>query len=60
MREKKILQAAKLLLIAVKNGDVTIFPGESNTDYIQILEDAVNEYKPDEYINSPIGKEPLK
>ena len=36
------LKAAKLLLIAIKNGEVTIFPIEDNTpDYVQILENAI-------------------
>jgi len=36
------LKAAKLLLIAIKNGEVTIFPIDDNTpDYTQMLEDAI-------------------
>lgn len=36
------LKAAKLLLIAIKHGEVTIFPIDDNTpDYTQMLEDAI-------------------
>lgn len=39
---KNTLNAAKLLLIAIKNGEVTVFPTNDDTaDYIQILEDAI-------------------
>ena len=42
-RKLTIRQAAKLLLIAVKNSELVIFPDRENVpDYIQILEDAVN------------------
>lgn len=38
-----VVDAAKILLIAVKNGDLTIFPASETTpDYIQMLENAVN------------------
>jgi hypothetical protein len=41
--EPTLLQAAQLLLIAVKNQEITIFPNADNTaDYINILEKAVN------------------
>lgn len=43
MKNDKVIQAAKMLLIAVKHGELIIFPKEDSTaDYLQILEDAVN------------------
>lgn len=36
------LNAAKLLLVNVKNGDVTMF-SESGTNYLQIIEDRIND-----------------
>jgi len=49
-REKKLIQASKLLLIAVSNGDLDVYEGQSGVDYIQILEDATKGYQPEEYI----------
>lgn len=38
-----ITEAAKLLLIAVKQGKIVIYPQSDTTaDYIQILENAIN------------------
>lgn len=35
----KLHEAVSLLLIAIKNGDITVFPAEDNTpNYIQLLE----------------------
>jgi len=37
------LNAAKLILVAVKNGDLDVYEGDSGTDYLQILEDRIND-----------------
>lgn len=38
----KTIEAAKLLLIAIKNGEVTVYPNLDETpDYIQLLENAI-------------------
>lgn len=38
----KTIEAAKLLLIAIKNGEVTVYPNSEKTpDYIQLLENAI-------------------
>jgi len=42
MENSNTIKAAKLLLIAIKNGEVTVYPNMDDTaDYIQILEDAI-------------------
>lgn len=40
--QDKALNASRLLLIAVKEGDLDVYEGDSATDYLQILEDALN------------------
>lgn len=38
----EIIKAIQILLIAMKNGDITIFPeNDTGTDYITILENAI-------------------
>lgn len=37
------LNAAKLILVAVKNGDLDVYEGDSGTDYLQILEDRIKD-----------------
>lgn len=44
MSNRKLLEAAKLLLIGVKNGDIVIYPNSDTTpNYLQNLENAVKE-----------------
>jgi hypothetical protein len=39
----ELLNASTMLLLAIKHGDITLFPKEDDTtDYIQIIENAVN------------------
>lgn len=43
-RSTNLTQAVQLFLIAVKNGELTIYPKENNAlDYIQILKNAIKE-----------------
>ena len=43
---EELINACKILLIAVKNGELTIFPANENTaDYLQIIEDKINEFE---------------
>lgn len=37
------LNAAKLILVAVKEGDLDVYEGNSGTDYLQILEDRIKD-----------------
>ncbi len=43
--QDKALNASRLLLIAVKEGDLDVYEGNSGTDYLQILEDSLNKLK---------------
>ncbi len=41
-QQNEALKAARLILVAVKNGDLDVYEGNSGTDYLQILEDNLN------------------
>lgn len=43
----ELIQVCRILLIAIKEGDLTIFPASDTTpNYIQILENKLNELEP--------------
>ena len=45
----KLVEACKLLLIQVKQGEIEIFPKENNTpDYLQQIETAIKKIEADE------------